>query len=50
LAWGVGVLAIATALLPIALRSGESAFEEIRERDQDTFGKNNKDVLNKRKK
>mmetsp|Transcript_2117 Transcript_2117/g.4613 ORF Transcript_2117/g.4613 Transcript_2117/m.4613 type:complete len:133 (-) Transcript_2117:95-493(-) len=45
-----GVLAIATALLPIALRPGEEAFEEIRERESETFGsKDNKSVLNKRK-
>lgn len=49
LAWGVGVLAILTALLPIALKGGEEAFEEIREREQDSFGKN-KDVLKNRKK
>jgi len=45
-----GVLAILTALLPIALKGGEKAFEEIRERDADTFGsRDNKDVLNRRK-
>lgn len=38
LAWGAGVLAILTALLPIALRGGEDAFNEMRERDKDTFG------------
>lgn len=45
LAWGVGVLAILTALLPIALKGGEEAFEEIKERDSATFGKDNKDLL-----
>lgn len=50
LAIGGGILAIATALLPIALKGGEEAFEEIRERDSTTFGaKSNKDVLKKRK-
>lgn len=44
-----GILAILTALLPIALRGGEEAFEEIRERDSTTFGKKNKDVLKSRK-
>jgi hypothetical protein len=44
-----GILAILTALLPVLLRGGEEAFEEIRERDQDTFGKK-ADVLKKRKK
>jgi len=44
-----GLAAIATALLPLLLRSGEEAFEEIRERDQDTFGtKDNQDVLRKK--
>jgi len=49
IAVGAGVLAILTALLPIALRGGEEAFEEIREREAETFGKNNKDVLKSRK-
>lgn len=50
LAWGVGVLAILTALLPIALRGGEEAFNEMSERDSTTFGKNNNDILNSKKK
>ena len=45
LAVGGGLLAIGTALLPIALRGGEEAFEEIKDRDAGTFGKKNKDVL-----
>lgn len=46
-----GILAIATALLPIALKGGEEAFEEIREREEDTFGsRDNKNVLNKKRK
>ena len=49
LAVGGGLLAILTALLPIALKGGEEAFEEIREREKDTFGGSNKDVLKKRK-
>jgi len=46
LAVGGGILAILTALLPILLRGGEEAFEEMKDRDSDTFGKSgNKDVL-----
>lgn len=48
LAVGVGILAILTALLPIALQGGEKAFEEIKERDANTFGKKNSDVLKKK--
>lgn len=44
-----GVLAVLTALLPIFLQGGEKAFEEIKERDADTFGKSNNNILNKRK-
>jgi hypothetical protein len=39
LAWGVGVIAILTALLPLALRSGEEAFGEMKDRDADKWGK-----------
>ena len=50
LAVGGGILAILTALLPIALRGGEEAFEEMKDRDSDTFGKaGNKDVLKGKK-
>lgn len=48
LAVGAGILAILTALLPIALQGGEKAFEEIKERDANTFGKKNSDVLKKK--
>jgi hypothetical protein len=41
-----GVLAILTALLPVVLRSGEEAFEEMK--DKDGFG-SGKDQLGKRK-
>jgi hypothetical protein len=41
-----GILAILTALLPIALRSGEEAFEEMK--DEGNFG-TGKDVLKSRK-
>jgi hypothetical protein len=50
IAVGGGILAILTALLPIALRGGEEAFEEIKDRDSDTFGKRNTDLLTKKKK
>jgi hypothetical protein len=51
LAVGGGILAILTALLPIALRGGEEAFEEIKDRDAGTFGKRgSKDVLQSKKK
>ena len=50
LAVGGGILAILTALLPVALRGGEEAFEEIKDREAGTFGKkDNKDVLKGRK-
>ncbi|CAB9516633.1 expressed unknown protein [Seminavis robusta] len=42
-----GILAIGTALLPIALQSGEEAFEEMK--DSDGFGQG-KDVLKSRRK
>ena len=44
-----GILAVLTALLPLLLRGGEEAFEEMRDRDADTFGKKNK-ALDKKKK
>jgi len=43
-----GLLAILTALIPVFFKGGEQAFEEIKERDSETFGKNNS-VLNKKK-
>ena len=49
IAVGGGLLAILTALLPIALKGGEEAFEEIKDRDVDTFGKRNTDLLKKKK-
>lgn len=46
LAWGAGVLAILTALLPVVLQGGEEAFEEMKDRDfntgADVLGKNRK--------
>lgn len=50
LAWGAGILAILTALLPVLLKGGEEAFEEMKERDKDTFGSNKADVLKSKKK
>jgi hypothetical protein len=51
MAVGGGILAILTALLPVLLKGGETAFEEIREREADTFGaKDNKNVLSSKKK
>lgn len=47
LAWGVGVLAILTALLPIALQGGEEEFEKMKNQDADTWGSGNADALNK---
>mmetsp|Transcript_142 Transcript_142/g.237 ORF Transcript_142/g.237 Transcript_142/m.237 type:complete len:135 (+) Transcript_142:131-535(+) len=49
LAWGAGLLAILTALLPIALSSGEDAFNEMREKDADAWGSGNSDRLRGRK-
>lgn len=45
-----GILAILTALLPVAMRGGEEAFEEIKDRDQGTFGKKNTDLLKGKRK
>jgi hypothetical protein len=50
IAVGGGILAILTALLPVALKGGEEAFEEIKDRDVDTFGKRNTDLLSGKKK
>ena len=44
-----GVLAILTALLPIALQGGEEAFEEMKERDSGNWGTGNADPLSKRR-
>lgn len=49
LAWGVGLLAVLTALLPLALQGGEEAFEEMRGQEEGTWGGKNSDRLNKRK-
>ncbi|GMH53847.1 hypothetical protein TL16_g01544 [Triparma laevis f. inornata] len=49
IAWGVGVLAILTSLLPLALQGGEEALEDMRENEKYSFGKG-KDVLNKGRK
>ena len=49
LAWGVGVLVILSALLPLALQGGEEAFEEMKESESDTWGSGNSNRLNKKK-
>lgn len=49
IAWGVGLLAILTALLPLALKGGEEAFEEMRENDSEGWGTGNSDKLKKRR-
>jgi cobalamin biosynthesis Co2+ chelatase CbiK len=38
-----------TALLPLLLKGGEEAFEEMKEQDKDKWGKNNSDTLKKRR-
>jgi hypothetical protein len=50
LAWGAGVLAILTALLPVALKGGEEAFEEMKDKDKDKWGSGKSDALNSRRK
>eukprot|EP00339_Tiarina_fusa_P028531 CAMPEP_0117029284 /NCGR_PEP_ID=MMETSP0472-20121206/21220_1 /TAXON_ID=693140 ORGANISM="Tiarina fusus, Strain LIS" /NCGR_SAMPLE_ID=MMETSP0472 /ASSEMBLY_ACC=CAM_ASM_000603 /LENGTH=129 /DNA_ID=CAMNT_0004737011 /DNA_START=51 /DNA_END=440 /DNA_ORIENTATION=+ len=49
IAWAAGVLAVATALLPLALQGGEEAFEEMKERDSGKWGSGNSDALKKRR-
>ncbi len=49
LAWGVGLLAVLTALLPLALQGGEEAFEEMRSQDADKWGTGNSNRLDGRK-
>jgi hypothetical protein len=50
IAWAGGVLAILTALLPVALRGGEEAFEEMKERDAGKFGTGDSSALDGRRK
>lgn len=50
IAWAGGVLAVLTALLPLALRGGEDAFNEMKDRDAGKWGTGSTDALNKRKK
>jgi hypothetical protein len=50
LAWGVGLLAILTAFLPVFLKGGEEAFEEMKDRDSDKWGSGNTDALKGKKK
>jgi hypothetical protein len=44
-----GVLAVLTALLPLLLKGGEEAFEEMKEMDKDKWGNNSSDTLKKKK-
>mmetsp|Transcript_100035 Transcript_100035/g.287396 ORF Transcript_100035/g.287396 Transcript_100035/m.287396 type:complete len:137 (+) Transcript_100035:124-534(+) len=50
IAWAGGVLAVLTALLPLALRGGEDAFNEMKDRDAGKWGTGSTDALNRRKK
>jgi hypothetical protein len=50
IAWAGGVLAILTALLPVALRGGEEAFEEMKERDAGKFGTGDSSSLDRKRK
>ena len=49
LAWGAGILAILTALLPVVLQGGEKAFDEMKDRDSDSWGTGGGDPLGKKK-
>jgi hypothetical protein len=49
IAWAGGALAILTALLPVALRGGEEAFEEMKERDAGKFGTGDSSALDRRR-
>mmetsp|Transcript_98220 Transcript_98220/g.273348 ORF Transcript_98220/g.273348 Transcript_98220/m.273348 type:complete len:132 (-) Transcript_98220:16-411(-) len=50
IAWAAGLLAVLTALLPLALQGGEDAFNEMKDRDSDKWGSGSSDALNRRKK
>jgi hypothetical protein len=50
IAWAAGVLAVLTALLPLALQGGEDAFNEMKDRDADQWGTGTTDALKRRKK
>jgi hypothetical protein len=50
IAWAGGLLAILTALLPVALQGGEKAFEEMKERDAGKWGTGESSSLNRRRK
>ena len=49
LAWGAGAILILTALLPLAMQGGEEAFEDMKAKDSDKWGKNSADRLSGRK-
>ena len=50
IAWAGGVLAILTALLPIALSGGEDAFNEMKENDAGKFGTGDTSALDRNRK
>ena len=49
IAWAGGVLAVLTALLPLALQGGEDAFNEMKDRDADKWGTGQTDALSRRR-
>mmetsp|Transcript_29599 Transcript_29599/g.44062 ORF Transcript_29599/g.44062 Transcript_29599/m.44062 type:complete len:147 (-) Transcript_29599:223-663(-) len=49
IAVGGGILAILTALLPVALKGGEEAFEEMKDRDSEGWGTGSTNALNSKK-
>lgn len=50
IAWAAGILAVLTALLPLALQGGEDAFNEMKDRDADKWGTGSTDALKSRRK
>mmetsp|Transcript_24541 Transcript_24541/g.67763 ORF Transcript_24541/g.67763 Transcript_24541/m.67763 type:complete len:131 (+) Transcript_24541:161-553(+) len=49
-AWLGGIVAVGTALLPLALSGGEEAFEEMKERDAGKFGTGDSSGLDRKRK
>ena len=50
IAWALGILAIGTAFLPVALQGGEKEFNKMKDNDADKWGKGNTDALKSKKK
>jgi hypothetical protein len=50
IAWALGVVAVGTALLPLALQGGEEAFNDMKDKDADKWGKGSVDTLKSKKK